>query len=89
MEVLTQVTLPNICVTNASITQLCPRTTSLCEVICSHNIVMRKTTITKTMATSNVFLIKQPSVLEFLTAEGCSAANISARMKTVYGEMRM
>ncbi|GFO43543.1 glutamate [NMDA] receptor subunit 1 [Plakobranchus ocellatus] len=27
------------------------------------------------------------SVMEFLAAEGCSAANIHARMKTVYGEM--
>ncbi|GFO32395.1 histone-lysine N-methyltransferase SETMAR [Plakobranchus ocellatus] len=38
------------------------------------------------MATSNDLLIKQPSVIEFLAAEGCSAANIQARMKTVYGE---
>ncbi|GFO38216.1 transposase [Plakobranchus ocellatus] len=39
------------------------------------------------MATSNDHLIKQRSVIEFLAAEGCSAANINARMKTVYGEM--
>ncbi|GFN94564.1 histone-lysine N-methyltransferase SETMAR-like protein [Plakobranchus ocellatus] len=38
------------------------------------------------MATSND-LIKQRSVIEFLAAGGCSAANIHARMKTVYGEM--
>ncbi|GFN97680.1 histone-lysine N-methyltransferase SETMAR-like protein [Plakobranchus ocellatus] len=39
------------------------------------------------MATSNDLLIKQRTVIEFLSAEGCSAANIHARMKTVYGEM--
>ncbi|GFN84582.1 hypothetical protein PoB_001108800 [Plakobranchus ocellatus] len=39
------------------------------------------------MATSNDLLIKQRSVIEFLAAEGCSAANIHTRMKTVYGEM--
>ncbi|GFN78531.1 hypothetical protein PoB_000503700 [Plakobranchus ocellatus] len=39
------------------------------------------------MATSNDLLIKERSVIEFLAAEGCSAANIHARMKTVYGEM--
>ncbi|GFO34992.1 transposase [Plakobranchus ocellatus] len=39
------------------------------------------------MATSKDLLIKQRSVIEFLAAEGCSAANIRARMKTVYGEM--
>ncbi|GFO44351.1 RING finger protein 10-like [Plakobranchus ocellatus] len=39
------------------------------------------------MATSNDLLIKQRPVIEFLAAEGCSAANIHARMKTVYGEM--
>ncbi|GFO45591.1 histone-lysine N-methyltransferase SETMAR-like protein [Plakobranchus ocellatus] len=39
------------------------------------------------MAKSNDLLIKQRSVIEFLAAEGCSAANIHARMKTVYGEM--
>ncbi|GFO16135.1 histone-lysine N-methyltransferase SETMAR [Plakobranchus ocellatus] len=39
------------------------------------------------MAASNDLLIKQPSVIEFLAADGCSAANIHARMKTVYGEM--
>ncbi|GFO38058.1 histone-lysine N-methyltransferase SETMAR [Plakobranchus ocellatus] len=39
------------------------------------------------MATSNDLLIKQRSVIEFLAAEGCTAANIHARMKTVYGEM--
>ncbi|GFO43442.1 transposase [Plakobranchus ocellatus] len=39
------------------------------------------------MAISNDFLIKQRSVIEFLAAEGCSAANIHARMKTFYGEM--
>ena len=39
------------------------------------------------MATSNDLLIKQRSVIEFLATEGCSAANIHARMKTVYGEM--
>ncbi|GFN78921.1 transposase [Plakobranchus ocellatus] len=39
------------------------------------------------MATSNHLLIKQRSVIEFLAAEGCFAANIHARMKTVYGEM--
>ncbi|GFO09551.1 histone-lysine N-methyltransferase SETMAR-like protein [Plakobranchus ocellatus] len=38
------------------------------------------------MATSNDLLIKQCSVIEFLAAEGCSAANIHARMKTFYGE---
>ncbi|GFO48721.1 histone-lysine N-methyltransferase SETMAR-like protein [Plakobranchus ocellatus] len=39
------------------------------------------------MVTSNDLLIKQRSVIEFSAAEGCSAANIHARMKTVYGEM--
>ncbi|GFN74186.1 hypothetical protein PoB_000069200 [Plakobranchus ocellatus] len=39
------------------------------------------------MATSNDLLIKQPSVIEFLAAEGCSAANIHAKMKTFYGEI--
>ncbi|GFN98437.1 histone-lysine N-methyltransferase SETMAR-like protein [Plakobranchus ocellatus] len=39
------------------------------------------------MATSNDLLIKQRSVIEFLAAEGCSAVNVQARMKTVYGEM--
>ncbi|GFN75127.1 transposase [Plakobranchus ocellatus] len=39
------------------------------------------------MATSNDLLIKQRSVIEFLVAKGCSATNIHARMKTVYGEM--
>ncbi|GFN80832.1 transposase [Plakobranchus ocellatus] len=39
------------------------------------------------MATSNDLLIKQRSVIEFLAAEGCSAENIHAKMKTVYGEM--
>ncbi|GFO12709.1 histone-lysine N-methyltransferase SETMAR [Plakobranchus ocellatus] len=39
------------------------------------------------MATSYDLLIKQRSVIEFLAAEGCSAANIHARMKTVYDEM--
>ncbi|GFO14144.1 histone-lysine N-methyltransferase SETMAR-like protein [Plakobranchus ocellatus] len=39
------------------------------------------------MATSNNLLIKQRSVIEFLAAEGCSAANIHARMKTICGEM--
>ncbi|GFO12145.1 histone-lysine N-methyltransferase SETMAR [Plakobranchus ocellatus] len=39
------------------------------------------------MATSNDLLIKQHSAIEFLAAEGCSAANIYARMKTLYGEM--
>ncbi|GFO10264.1 hypothetical protein PoB_003676900 [Plakobranchus ocellatus] len=38
------------------------------------------------MAMSNDLLIKQRSVIEFLAAEGCSAANIHARMKTVYGQ---
>ena len=32
-------------------------------------------------------LIKQRSVIEFLTAEGCSAANIYDRMKSVFGNM--
>ncbi|GFO25718.1 histone-lysine N-methyltransferase SETMAR-like protein [Plakobranchus ocellatus] len=36
---------------------------------------------------SNDLLIKQRPVIEFLAAEGFSAANIHARMKTVYGEM--
>ncbi|GFO25563.1 histone-lysine N-methyltransferase SETMAR-like protein [Plakobranchus ocellatus] len=39
------------------------------------------------MATSNDLLIKQRSVNKCLAAEGCSAANVHARMKTVYGEM--
>ncbi|GFO14069.1 histone-lysine N-methyltransferase SETMAR-like protein [Plakobranchus ocellatus] len=39
------------------------------------------------MATSNDLFIKQRSVIEVLAAEGCSAATIHARMKTVYGEM--
>ncbi|GFO12656.1 histone-lysine N-methyltransferase SETMAR [Plakobranchus ocellatus] len=39
------------------------------------------------MATSNDLLIKQHSVVQFLAAEGCSAANIHARMKTVNSEM--
>ena len=37
--------------------------------------------------TSNDFLIKQRSVIEFLTAEGCSAANIYDRMKSVFENM--
>ena len=36
---------------------------------------------------SNDFLIKQGSVIEFLTADGCSAANIYDRMKSVFGNM--
>ncbi|GFO00481.1 hypothetical protein PoB_002698600 [Plakobranchus ocellatus] len=40
------------------------------------------------MATSNDLLIKQRSVIEFLAAEGCSAANIHARMKTVESSKR-
>ncbi|GFN77338.1 histone-lysine N-methyltransferase SETMAR-like protein [Plakobranchus ocellatus] len=39
------------------------------------------------MATSNDLLIKQRFVIAFLAAEECSAANIHARMKTVYGKM--
>ncbi|GFO08988.1 histone-lysine N-methyltransferase SETMAR-like protein [Plakobranchus ocellatus] len=39
------------------------------------------------MATSNDLLIKQRSAIELLAAKGFSAANIHARMKTVYGEM--
>ncbi|GFO02866.1 transposase [Plakobranchus ocellatus] len=39
------------------------------------------------MTTFNDLLIKQRSVVEFLAGEGCSAANIHAKMKTVYGEM--
>ena len=39
------------------------------------------------MATSSDLLVKQRSVIEFLAAEGCSAANIHTRMKNVYGEM--
>ncbi|GFO02673.1 transposase [Plakobranchus ocellatus] len=39
------------------------------------------------MAMSNDLLIKQRSVIEFLAAEVCSAANTHARIKTVYGEM--
>ncbi|GFO34048.1 transposase [Plakobranchus ocellatus] len=39
------------------------------------------------MATSNDLLIKQRSLIEVLAAEVCSATNIHARMKTVYGEM--
>ncbi|GFO00795.1 hypothetical protein PoB_002730000 [Plakobranchus ocellatus] len=35
------------------------------------------------MATSNDLLIKQRFAIEFLAAEGCSAANIHARMKPV------
>ncbi|GFN93504.1 histone-lysine N-methyltransferase SETMAR [Plakobranchus ocellatus] len=41
------------------------------------------------MATSNDLLIKQRSVIEFLAAEGCSAANIHAGMKTVYVHFRL
>ncbi|GFR68966.1 histone-lysine N-methyltransferase SETMAR [Elysia marginata] len=41
------------------------------------------------MATSNDLLIKQRSVVEFLAAEGRSAANIHARIKIAYGEMCM
>ena len=36
---------------------------------------------------SNDFLIKQGSVIEFLSSEGCSAANIYDRMKSVFGNM--
>ena len=36
---------------------------------------------------SNDFLIKQRSVIEFLTADGCSSANIYDRMKSVFGNM--
>ena len=36
---------------------------------------------------SNDFLIKQRSVIEFLTAEGYSAANIYDRIKSVFGNM--
>ncbi|GFR81321.1 transposase [Elysia marginata] len=43
------------------------------------------------MATSNDLFIQQLTVIEFLAAAGCSAANIHgffhARTKTVYGEM--
>ncbi|GFS15792.1 histone-lysine n-methyltransferase [Elysia marginata] len=39
------------------------------------------------MATCNDLLIKQRSAIEFWAAEGCSAVNIHARMKAVYGEM--
>ncbi|GFS01417.1 histone-lysine N-methyltransferase SETMAR [Elysia marginata] len=39
------------------------------------------------MGTSNALLIKQRSVIKFLAAEVCSAANIHARMKTVSGGM--
>ncbi|GFN93788.1 hypothetical protein PoB_002029400 [Plakobranchus ocellatus] len=53
------------------------RTTSLCDVICTHNAVTRNTRwdshVYETMATSNDLLIKQRSVIEFLAAEGCSA----------------
>ena len=63
----------------------------MCDVIRAHNAVTRNTLcgshVYETMATSNDLLIKQRSVIEFLAAEGCSAANIHARMKTVYGEM--
>ena len=46
------------------------------------------THVRETMATSTSdLLIKQRSVIEFLAAEGCSAANIHARIKTVYGVM--
>ncbi|GFR64015.1 hypothetical protein ElyMa_000169200 [Elysia marginata] len=41
----------------------------------------------ETMATSNDLLIKQRSVNVFWAAEVGSAANIHARMKTVYSEM--
>lgn len=37
------------------------------------------------MATSKDLLIKQHSVIKFFTAEGCYAANIHERMKSVYG----
>ena len=36
---------------------------------------------------SNDFLMKQRSVIEFLTAEGCCAANIFDSMKSVFGNM--
>ncbi|GFO16755.1 transposase [Plakobranchus ocellatus] len=63
-------------------------TISLYDVICTHNAVMRNTWWgSHVYETSNDLLIKQHSVIEFLAAEGCSAANIHARMKTVYGEM--
>ena len=39
------------------------------------------------MATSCDILIQQRSVIAFLTAEGCSVANIPDRMKPVYGNM--
>ncbi|GFS21057.1 histone-lysine N-methyltransferase SETMAR [Elysia marginata] len=39
------------------------------------------------MATSNDRLIKKHSLIQFMAAEVCSAANIHARIKTVYGEM--
>ncbi|GFN84353.1 histone-lysine N-methyltransferase SETMAR-like protein [Plakobranchus ocellatus] len=39
------------------------------------------------MATSNDLFMKQRSIIKFLAAERCSAANIHARMKAVYGEM--
>ena len=38
------------------------------------------------MASANDLLVKQRSVTEFLTAEGCSAVNIHQRMKSVYGD---
>jgi hypothetical protein len=39
------------------------------------------------METSNILLIKQRSVIEFLATERCSTAKIHARIKTVYGEI--
>ncbi|GFO16823.1 MORC family CW-type Zinc finger protein 3 [Plakobranchus ocellatus] len=48
----------------------------------------READLTSTgQATSKYRTSLQSSVIEFLAAEGCSAANIHARMKTVYGEM--
>ena len=38
------------------------------------------------MASANDLLVKQRSVIEFLTAEGCSAVNIHQRIESVYGD---
>jgi len=37
------------------------------------------------MSTSTIFHIKQLSVIEFLTLEGCTPIEIHRRMKAVYG----
>ena len=63
----------------------------LCDVICVHNQwrcnMCAAISVGEKMAASrNDHLMKQRSVIEFLTAEGCSAVVIHKRMKAVYDD---